>query len=231
MCFSATASFTATALLIPAGLYACKLAMDIDVRYLPVALIPCLFGIQQGFEGIGWLAIHHNQADIGYLAALGFLAFSHGLWLVWLPLAMFVLEQRPWARKVLLVMTLLGTLFGMSLYGPFVLSPGMFAVTVTQGSIDYQTQLIYDQFFPRAVSRLFYMLIVLGPLWLSQLTQLRIIGGFIALALVITDWFYNYAFVSVWCFFAAILSGYILYFLASVGYQLNARRFLEDSRW
>ena len=216
MCFSATASFTATTFLIPAGLYAYKLSKDTDLKYLPLALIPCIFGIQQGFEGVEWLAIHHHQPNIAHLAALGFLAFSHGFWLLWLPLAVFVLEQRPWARKLLLAVTLLGTFFGLSLYGPFLLSPDMFAVTVTQGSIDYQTRLIYDHFFPRAVSRLIYMLIVLGPLWLSQLIQLRIAGGFIALALVVTYWFYNYAFVSVWCFFAAILSGYIVYCLHSL---------------
>ena len=216
MCFSAAASFTATALLIPTGLYACKLAMDVDSKYLPLALIPCIFGIQQGFEGVEWLALHSAQPEIVHIAALGFLAFSHGFWLLWLPLTVFVLEQRPWARKGLLAVILLGTLFGLSLYGPFLLSPNMFAVTAAQGSIDYQTRLIYDQVFPRAVSRLIYMLVVLGPLWFSQLTQLRIAGGFIALALVITYWFYNYAFVSVWCFFAAVLSGYIAYFLHTV---------------
>lgn len=73
MCFSATASFTSTALLIPAGLYACKLAKDTDLKCLPLALIPCFFGIQQGFEGVEWLAIHHHQTDIAHLTALGFL--------------------------------------------------------------------------------------------------------------------------------------------------------------
>ncbi|MEL7507355.1 MAG: DUF6629 family protein [Cyanobacteria bacterium J06554_1] len=216
MCFSATASFTATTCLIPTGLYACNLAMGTDRRYLPLALIPFVFGIQQSFEGIQWLAIHNQQTDTTRLAALGFLAFSHGFWLVWLPLTMFVLEQRPWGKKLLLTTILLGALFGASLYGPFLLFPGTFTVTAAQGSINYQTQLIYDQFLPRAVSRLIYMLIVLGPLWLSEMPQMRIAGGFIALSLVVTYWFYSYAFVSVWCFFSAILSGYIVYFLHSV---------------
>ncbi|MEM7795774.1 MAG: DUF6629 family protein [Cyanobacteria bacterium P01_C01_bin.118] len=219
MCFSAAASFTATALLIPAGLYACKLANDTDLRYLPLALIPCIFGIQQGFEGVEWLALKHHQPDIAHLAALSFLAFSHGFWLIWLPLAVFALEQRLWAKKILLTVTLLGALFGLSLYGSFLLSPDMFAVTTNHGSIDYQTRLIYDQLFPRAVSRLIYMVIVLGPLWLSELPQLKIAGGFMALALVATYWFYNYAFVSVWCFFAAILSGYLIYCLHSISTQ------------
>ncbi|MEM7065405.1 MAG: DUF6629 family protein [Cyanobacteria bacterium P01_B01_bin.77] len=217
MCFSATASFTATALLLPTGLYACKLAVDCDRNYLPLALIPCMFGIQQGFEGIEWLAIHSQQTDLIRPAALGFLTFSHGVWPFWLPLTMLIAEQqRPWAKKLLLGITLLGTLFGLSLYGPFLFSPDTFSVTATQGSIDYQTQLIYDSFFPRAVSRLIYLLLVTVPLWLSSLIQLRVAGGFLALSLVVAFWFYNYAFVSVWCFFAAILSGYVVYFLNSI---------------
>ena len=216
MCFSATASFTAAALLIPMGLYACKRSTDLGRRYLPLALIPCLFGIQQGFEGIVWLAIQNQQADMMQLAALGFLAFSHGVWLVWLPLTMFVLEQRPWAKKLILSVAIFGALFGASLYGPFLLVPDTFTVTAPQGSIEYNTRLIYDQFFPRSVSRFIYMMIVLGPLWLSRLAKLRIAGGVVALSLVVAYWFYNYAFVSVWCFFVAVLSGYILYFLHSV---------------
>lgn len=217
MCFSATASFTATALLLPTGLYAGKLAWDCDRKYLPLALIPCMFGIQQGFEGIEWLAIHSQQTDLIRLAALGFLTFSHGVWPMWLPLTMFIVEQqRPWAKKVLLSMTLLGALFGISLYGPFLFSPDTFSVTAVQGSIVYQTQIIYDRLFPRAVSRLIYLLLIVVPLWLSPLIQLRVMGGFLALSLVVAYWFYNYAFVSVWCFFAAILSGYIVYFLNSV---------------
>ncbi|NEZ64928.1 hypothetical protein D0962_19410 [Leptolyngbyaceae cyanobacterium CCMR0082] len=216
MCFSATASFTAATLLIPAGLYACKLAIDIDLRYLPGALIPCIFGIQQGFEGIEWLAIHGNQADTVHLAALGYLVFSHGFWPIWFPLTVFAIVQRPWAKKLLLVVTLLGALFGMSLYVPLLLSPDMFSVTVIQGSIHYQTTLIYDQFFPRNVSRLIYLLIVAGPFWLCDLTEIRGSSGVIALALLVTYWFYNYAFISVWCFFAAILSINIIFMLRSI---------------
>ncbi|MGD1854766.1 MAG: DUF6629 family protein [Leptolyngbyaceae cyanobacterium] len=215
MCFSATASFTAAALLLPTGLYACKLAVECDRRYLPLALIPCMFSIQQGFEGMEWLAIHGQQADLIRLAALGFLTFSHGVWPLWLPLTMFVVEQRPRAKKGLLGMTLLGALFGLSLYGPFLFSPDTFSVTAAQGSIDYQTQLIYDRFFPRSVPRLIYLLLVAMPLWLSPLIQLRVAGGFLALSLVVAYGFYNYAFVSVWCFFAAILSSYIIFFLSS----------------
>ncbi len=121
-------------------------------------------------------------------------------------------------------LTVVGALFGLSLYIPFLLLPDTFAVMLNQGSIDYQTRLLYDQFWPREVSRLVYMLIVLGPLWLSQRVKLRVAGGFIGLALVVTYWFYNYAFASVWCFFAAVLSGYIVYFVSSATEDFTVKK-------
>ena len=211
MCFSATASFTASAFLLSTGLYSCRLASQKDSKYVPLALVPFAFGIQQGVEGLQWLALNGTQADFSRVVALAYLAFSHGFWLVWLPLSMLVLETRAWATKLLLFVTLLGALFGLSLYGPFLLDPDTFSVTVTQGSIDYQTELIYDRFLSRDILRLIYMAIVVGPTILSQATYLRILGGLGAISLVIAYWFYNYAFVSVWCFFAAVISALIAY--------------------
>lgn len=216
MCFSANASFIATGLLLPLGIYALKAAWVKDSRYLPLAMTPVAFGIQQGFEGVEWLALESHQAELVRLGALGFLFFSHGFWLVWLGWAMLALESRPWAKKLLLAVILAGFLFGASLYGPFLLSADKFSVIITQHSINYQTQIIYDRFFSRDFSRLIYMLIVLGPLCLIKGRQLKILAGLIAFAWVIAECFLSYAFVSIWCFLAAILSLYIVYVIHSV---------------
>ena len=71
MCFSAAASFTVSALLAPAGLYASKIAWDQDSRYFPLAIAPLAFGIQQGFEGIAWLGLDGDQADLVWLGGAG----------------------------------------------------------------------------------------------------------------------------------------------------------------
>ncbi len=226
MCFSTTASFTATAFLIPTGIYACKLARQKDSRYLPLGLIPVLFGIQQGFEGIEWLGLLNHQANLIHSAALGFLFFSHWLWLPWLGFAVLMMPEPVRFKKIILAIVVLGFLFGASLYLPFLFVPEQFSVTLTQGSIDYQTPLIYDQFFPRSICRLIYLLIIVVPLWLSPLWSLKIYGGVIALALIATAWLYHYAVISVWCFFAAILSVSIVYILSSL--PLSAELFPES---
>ena len=216
MCFSATASFTSAALLVPISIYASKIAWSKDSRYLPLALIPLVFGIQQGFEGIFWLLLNDNQANLLRLVALGFLFFSHGFWLVWPSLTALILDHRHWAKKLFLTTTLIGLLFGLTLYVPFLLYPNWLSVTISHGSIDYQTQIIYDRFFSYHITRLIYALIALGPLCLSEPTHLRIFGGLIALSVLFTHWFFDYAFVSVWCFLAAALSVYVTYILYSL---------------
>lgn len=218
MCFSAVASFTAAALLLPAGVFASKIAWAKTPRLIPLAAIPIGFSIQQSFEGLVWLSL--DNADIVRIGTLGFFLFSHCIWPAWPSLAIWVQEDRPWARKILIAMLLFGCLFGLSLYGPFWLYPEWLTIGVSHGSIQYQTQLLYDRIFPRDVTRLIYLLMVVGPTCLSALLQLRVLGGLVALSMIVTYLFFNYAFVSVWCFFAAVLSLYLIYVLRSVSFQV-----------
>ncbi|MEM7770342.1 MAG: DUF6629 family protein [Cyanobacteria bacterium P01_A01_bin.37] len=215
MCFSASASFTATTLLVPIGLYGSKIAWAKDARYLPLAIFPLAFGIQQGFEGVAWLGIDNHQGAMIHLGSLGFLFFSNGFWLVWPALTVFALEVRPWAQTLLLSMALIGFFGGVFLYGPFLVYPNEIPVIIIHGSINYQEKLIYHYLLPSNIVRLTYMAIVLGPLWLSELIQLRILGSLIAVFMIVTYCFFSYAFVSVWCFFAAIVSFYVIHIIRS----------------
>ena len=61
MCFSAEASFTAAAVLLPAGAVAMRRAYQRDRKYLPLATLPVLFGLQQLFEGFVWTAGHRGN--------------------------------------------------------------------------------------------------------------------------------------------------------------------------
>jgi len=211
----------ASAALLSTGVYLSKVSLERGWRYVPLSLIPVAFGIQQGFEGLVWLGLTSNNAEWVKAGSLCFLFFSHGFWLVWMAFAALCLECRAWAKKVLLGTVMVGAVFAVSLCGPFfyggvfrhAFASGSFLgvsepfrAIAHNGSIDYQTQIIYDQFFRRDISRCIYLLIVTGPLGLSQQLPLRLLGGLGALSLVVTYAFFNYAFVSVWCFFAAILS-------------------------
>lgn len=211
MCFSASASFTASAILIPAGIYCIKKASECARPYWAIGLLPLVFGIQQLFEGFIWLA--QGTADDSRLPALGFLFFSHLFWLFWIPFSCYFLETRSLRRKVFLGFAVLGLLHGLIMYIPFVLNTNWFKVELMKHSIVYATRLLYDDFVPRIAVRGLYAVIVLVPLLFSSDRNVKIFGVIILLSVVLSTIFFGYAFISVWCYFAAILSVYILFMI------------------
>ena len=206
MCFSATASFVAGALLIPAGCYTIDRARRRDPAYLPIASFPLLFGIQQIIEGTLWLAIGGTPGVEVTTAALGFLAFAYFLWPFLVPLAAATVEPRPARRRVFIGLTVMGFAFGASLYLPLLINADWLEVSVLHDSILYEPRLVYDSFAPRSAVRLAYALIVAIPLLLSSITGVRVFGALILISVVGSALAFGYAFVSVWCFFAALLS-------------------------
>jgi hypothetical protein len=55
MCFSASASFTAAAVIVPIGIYGTHIARTTGQKaYAPLAMTPAFFGTQQFVEGLQW---------------------------------------------------------------------------------------------------------------------------------------------------------------------------------
>ncbi len=92
---------------------------------------------------------------------------------------------------------------------PSLLIGDWLAMEPVNRSLDYRTTLIYDGFVNRTVLRLFYAAIVVSALFMSTDRRIQLFGGLVAVSLALTYAFYFYAFISVWCFFAAILSVYL----------------------
>lgn len=219
MCFSAVASFTSAALLLPLGIYASKIAWLKDSRYLSLTIVPICFGIQQSIEGMEWLSLQSNQdnqPDIVRFWALGFLFFAYGFWLMGPALAMWIIERRPSVKPQLLTIALIGFLFAISLYLPLFIHPDWLTIVIHKASIVYQTQLIYDRFIDRNIIHLIYLVIVLYPLYLANLDRVRVFAGLIALSMIVSTFFFSYAFVSIWCFWSALLSLYIIYIVTAL---------------
>lgn len=221
MCFSVVASFTASAVLIPAGIYGLSLTRT-RPAYWPLALVPLAFGLQQGFEGIVWLGMNAHDQTMARVGALLFLFFSHWFWLVWLPFLALHLETHPRIQAIDRFLMVLGALYGAFLYLPLLWHPDWISVTVIQYSIEYQAHFIGES-IPVVFSRLLYTLILLTPLVISSELDIKIWGGLIALLACISYLVFNYAFVSIWCFLAALLSLYVVFLLGKVQPSLPER--------
>lgn len=215
MCFSAPVSFAATALLLPAGFCGLRLASQNNPRYLPLAAIPVAFGMQQACEGLVWLGLERNSSTQVRLGAFGFLAFAYWFWLFWAPWSVAITEANPTVRRVGWSLGVFGFGYGALLYLPLVFQPGWLAVQVVHHSIEYDTRLIFDPWFSQAVDRLVYALIILIPFALASNPALKGFGATISLSAIASHWLLHQVFVSVWCFFAAILSLLIVWICQS----------------
>lgn len=209
MCFSASVSFAASAVLIPAGLYCLKVTAS-NEAYWPLAFVPLAFGLQQGFEGVVWLGINSNDLELMRLGALAFLFFSHCFWLIWPSFIALSLEDNPTIKALCKFCLVVGILYGAVLYLPLLINANWLSVAVVHRSIEYQAHFVGDA-VPVLLSRLLYASTILVPLFISSRLEIRIWGILITLFALISFLLFNYAFVSVWCFFAALLSFYIIH--------------------
>lgn len=218
MCFSAEASLGAAVALLPAGGYCVEAAWRKDRAYLPLAAVPVLIGLQQLCESQVWVGLDLGKPELVRRASLWFLFFALAVWPVWVPLAVAAVEGRGWKRWAFVAVSGVGTLFAITHYVPLAASGGSgLNPTAVRHSIRYDLSAV-----PAAGSARWwvwpalYSVAVAGPLLAARDRHLRPLGIAILLAAAASSVLFEYAFASVWCFFAAILCLYLVY----VVYQL-----------
>lgn len=221
MCFSAEVSFVTAAVLIPVGLACLKQSLNINKSYMAFALLPFLFGVQQLLEGIVWLTVDDGGFWL-WSSVFVFLFFSHFLWLFWIPFSGFLTESNQLRKKLFFVMTIVGLLFGGSLYIPLLLQPDWVMVSIQKYSIYYDVRLVYDEVLPRQISTIIYAVIILVPLLLSSDRYHKVLGILVTVSGLLTWAFFGLVFISVWCFFAAIISSYIFYQVVLTKHKLSS---------
>ncbi|WP_433989425.1 hypothetical protein SuNHUV7_40370 (plasmid) [Pseudoseohaeicola sp. NH-UV-7] len=216
MCFSASASFVTAAALVPVGIHTLTVGLKTDRRFLGFAVFPIVFAVQQVLEGGLWMAINRADGSQAHVLALGFLFFAYFLWPFIVPLAAFLVERQRKRKMFFLFVTVVGCLLGLSLFVPLLFHPDWLPIRIVKHSIDYNSTLIWDDIVPHSVLRVVYAGVVCIPLLTSSAKPIRIFGVLITLSVIVGFLFANYAFTSVWCFMAAIVSGYMLFVMRQV---------------
>ena len=91
------------------------------------------------------------------------------------------------------------------------------SVGVKVHSIDYRFSVPWHStlHLPITAAAL-YALTILVPLFLSSLRLVTYFGALAFLSMALTSVAYGYAYVSVWCFFAAALSLYLVYMIRRI---------------
>ncbi len=208
MCFSAEASFATAVALLPAGIYCVRAALARQPRLLPVAVMPLVFAVQQVSEGLVWVGLRRGDLQLAQAGALVFLFFALAFWPFWSAFAMWVQEADRRRRLVLLGLALLGTAWLWAFYLPLAAAPeGLLTIREEHGSIYYEYPgLGILRIVPFAVSEVFYLLLVAVPLFVATGAQGRLPALALAVSAGVAAWLFQYAFVSVWCFFAAVMA-------------------------
>jgi hypothetical protein len=212
MCFSTEASFGAAIALVPAGAYCVEAAWRKDRHYLLLGIVPLVFGLQQFCEALVWVGLGRAEPGLVRIAAMAYLFFALCVWPLWIPIAAAAIEVRPRRRLALLVMSGIGLVFGLVYYLPIAIDGGQgLDPTIIGHSIRYDlSDVPAIQSFWWWVGMVAYMVVVAGPFLTSTNHRLRPLAIGVLAAAIGTYVFLEYAFASVWCFFAAILSLYLM---------------------
>jgi hypothetical protein len=213
MCFSAQASFAAGAVLLPAGAYCVRAAVRKNLRYLPLGLVPLAFGAQQIDEGLVWLGLEQGNGPLVQWGSAVFLFFALAFWPFWIPFSLWFPETRRAGKRLLAGLTVL-SLVWVWLYFPVAVEPGRWLSTeIRSHSVRYEfDNLPGFQVVPRGVWRGAYLLAICVPLLTcrpvpGEASPVWLAGGALVAVLFAVSYFvFWYAFTSVWCFFAALLS-------------------------
>lgn len=214
MCFSATASFALGAVLLPIGGWSVQKAWKGDRHFLPLAMFPLSFSIQQLIEGGVWLGLDANNTNLMHTAAIGFVCFSHGFWLAWTPFTVSMVEERSHLQWLWRGLTLVGLGLGAYFLLPLIAHPDWLSVEVNHRSLDYSLQILISNPVLAYLGRMLYVATILLPLLLSQNAVMQKLGWLVLGSLVLTSYLFSYGFISVWCYFAAVTSVYVGYQLA-----------------
>lgn len=198
MCFSATSSFIASGVIGAIGVATLRHVRE--PRALLAAAVPMLFALHQFTEGWVWLGLDGRIGKVGFdHVTFLFTLYAQGILPLLMPAAVALMEPPGRRRTVILALAGVGAVvFAWDVYGLIFLPSQCF---IEQNSIAYRNPMTGDF----GISCL-YILATCGALLLSTHRVVRWYGLLNVVALSIAEIVKQYAFASVWCFYAAIMS-------------------------
>lgn len=205
MCFSAEASFGASAVISMVGLVAYRKSVTLPQKVF--ALIPLFFALQQFIEGFLWVVLR-NGAYVSwkYPLTIGFLIFAWLVWPLFIPLSMYLQEKNKTRKKILLVFQAIGIFMA----GGFIYV--MLFHNVDASIAKYHVNYTYDFKPPFAwFFGLLYLIPTVVSMMVSSVKRMWVLGIINICSYMFSRIFFFGQVISVWCFFGAIASITVLW--------------------
>ncbi|MFM2316692.1 MAG: hypothetical protein RLZZ155_1024 [Bacteroidota bacterium] len=212
MCFSATASFSASIVIGTIGVATFKKSKDSDLKFF--GAIPFLFALQQFAEGFVWLSFNNSNFHfIQSAATTSFLFFAWVLWPILMPFSIYHIEKSVVRKKLNFYLFLLGSASG--LHSIYTLATGNPQPWVNDFHIDYTATSSLFELKIQTIQQLAYVVVTVVPLYISSMKGAKLLATANFIALILAFIFFKHSLPSTWCFFAAILSG-IFYWIVTL---------------
>jgi hypothetical protein len=218
MCFSPLASFAGGVII--SGIGVATIRKVHEPSQIVFASIPVFFGVQQIVEGCLWLTLPDpDYITIQKISTYWFMIMAQVLWPTMIPLSVLFMEKQVRRKNILRVFLFMG-LF-LSLYYLYCL----ISFHVYPKIIGYHIQ--YDTDFPVSISIpafVIYLIVTIIPLFVSSIKRTHLLGILMFSSCLITAIFFKQFLTSVWCFFAALISGVIFWILHDSRKKFNIER-------
>ena len=207
MCFSAGASFAGGVVISSIGVATIlKVEKPSQVVF---ASIPLCFGVQQFAEGVLWLTISQPEFVLAKdISAYIFLVLAQILWPMMVPLSVLLMEENAGRKRALWMLLASGCLSAMCS-----------AYCLLFYKVDPQIVGFHVKYYnniPRPLANaafVVYLSATIAPLFVSSIKKMHLLGALMFLSCLIAAVVFFQHLTSVWCFFAALISGVIYWIL------------------
>jgi hypothetical protein len=205
MCFSAGASFTASAVVATAGVI--SIAGVKKKTQLMFASIPVIFALQQLVEGFVWFSFtDENYRSWQNMLVMSFLFIAQVVWPLWVPLAILQTETERRRRTALKVLVLISCIVApLQAYRLF-----FYPATAELSPHHIHYALDFSIPYFGLALNVFYFMSTMFPPFLSSRRPILVLGFLNLTSFLITVVLFEKNVVSIWCFFAALISWQVI---------------------
>ena len=197
MCYSATANFVGGTLV--AGVGVATLTHVQRPRELALGSLPLSFGTHQLLEGVVWLHLQGEvPADLGRVAGAAYLLYAQALLPLLAPVAVLLVTdgaRRRWLWGATILGGLLATYIGWTILGQG------WIVDIDGRTLDYHNDGLSGLWLAGS-----YVALTVGPFLISGQRFLVGFGVLNLVGLSVVLAVRAYAFTSIWCAYAAVVS-------------------------
>ena len=218
MCFNANVSFGAGIVIGFIGIVTIRKAKATQYVF---ASIPLLFAIQQFVEGILWLALKKSdEIKMQEIATYFFLLIAQVVWPVLVPLSILLLEKKKIQQRILLIFLIIGII--VSIFGAYRIIFYDVVAQIENHHIKYAFN-FSSTILP--LVGVFYVLPTTISPFISSVKRMILLGILLVSSLIISKLFFDVYTISVWCFFAAIISSMVFMIIS----KLNSAKEIKST--